>query len=1122
MTNRWVTDRVTDTNSPFHLRRDVLDELQDDIDTAGGGGGGGTAIVPEPFEVRTGLQTGSRQIRIATQRLLNDGTVPESKSWNIVSGNAQSTFINVTLKPSSGSAPTARGDAITVASGTTSVTPTQQVDTHNGDVQIATVCVFPDTAPAPTPSSGTWSLLWDVTWFGGFRTYAYIRQTGGFDPVGTFSSAGATAMLGAVLSIGGVLWPSWPVDQINSVAGSAPPELPSGGLPATSLDNELYVILGSFNAASDVNDPDGTFYPTRPTPGTGGGGGTGGSLTGVFDVTADPYFADPTGVSSARSAINAAIVDAAVDGGIVYLPPGTYKDGFILLPKETTKHVTIQGAGIGATVLQNTPSYNQGFVTVSDDTETTRLITIQDLTVDGGSQYVPARGVVWDTSNPTNLHDIEIKRVRSVNVGNGCRNINMTLAYDWAGPDFQDFCTVERLHIEDVEMNGGDYGVLIQGFVYGGADYAYRATLSTDWGSPGTANCWFDEIYIRRCRHDTLQTFYGRGDSCNFMIGAQAHVGKVRVSDCHGLHSFDDNFEFNTIKDLVVERCIAEEGGFEGFYHTPIGGWLDPTIDKHTYIDCECRWVSSNDQGYFWRGFKSASQGSPTAHQKFIRCKYIDNSPVPSSSSQYPWELDGEFLELIDCSVSWAADHLYTTEGGGDALTGIAAGCWTGKCHVTIRGFTYIFAPKLGMTAPAVSRGLASHVIDVVTGDVDLVVEDIKVVWDPQLITGTSPRIDCQVVGSNTWGVDPAAGAVAYGSVSDLGLFIWDSGTWASGAITVTSGAVAPVSSPTSEYRLMTTNGFTDGWMQHKFTPSTVAGHKGGVIIKRRNATNYVEAWVDGTAQQLKLDKVVNGTRTALATPVALVTNISSSTAYWIRIQAIGNAIRADYYTSVPADTIPAVGNTTISYTVAATSAEIHRVGERAFGNYGWSWIPVTTAARADDYRSRALYVRDFQLRGAELYSRNGDWTTAGALAMFLTTGGDDTNTRFRRILLENLDFTPWNGAGGTDFTNITAAMTASMRQLRVKRRASQVPVAAAVTPGASPYTWTNQLGYDAYLNVQGPASSTVEISRDGTNFTTFAVADVSAMANALVAPGEMVRITWASSTPTLKSIPVM
>jgi hypothetical protein len=36
MADRWVTDKVTDTNSPFHLRRDVLDELEDEIESGGG------------------------------------------------------------------------------------------------------------------------------------------------------------------------------------------------------------------------------------------------------------------------------------------------------------------------------------------------------------------------------------------------------------------------------------------------------------------------------------------------------------------------------------------------------------------------------------------------------------------------------------------------------------------------------------------------------------------------------------------------------------------------------------------------------------------------------------------------------------------------------------------------------------------------------------------------------------------------------------------------------------------------------------------------------------------------------------------------------------------------------
>jgi hypothetical protein len=36
MADRWVTDKVTDTNSPFLLRRDVLDEIEQPATTANG------------------------------------------------------------------------------------------------------------------------------------------------------------------------------------------------------------------------------------------------------------------------------------------------------------------------------------------------------------------------------------------------------------------------------------------------------------------------------------------------------------------------------------------------------------------------------------------------------------------------------------------------------------------------------------------------------------------------------------------------------------------------------------------------------------------------------------------------------------------------------------------------------------------------------------------------------------------------------------------------------------------------------------------------------------------------------------------------------------------------------
>jgi hypothetical protein len=79
----------------------------------------------------------------------------------------------------------------------------------------------------------------------------------------------------------------------------------------------------------------------------------------VFDVTAAPFSADPTGATDATAAIQAAIHAAgAAGGGVVFLPAGTYR---LSVPADRTEAllldkpgVVLRGAGRGRTFLLNT------------------------------------------------------------------------------------------------------------------------------------------------------------------------------------------------------------------------------------------------------------------------------------------------------------------------------------------------------------------------------------------------------------------------------------------------------------------------------------------------------------------------------------------------------------------------------------------------------------------------------------------------------------------------------------------------------------------------------------------------------------------------------------------------
>ena len=91
----------------------------------------------------------------------------------------------------------------------------------------------------------------------------------------------------------------------------------------------------------------------------------------IFDVTKSPYNADKTGTNDATAAIQKAIDDAQTNnGGIVYLPAGTYKVNPGSNPQAlriSKSNIYLKGDGIGKTFILNT-SYsmnNKRIITVS-------------------------------------------------------------------------------------------------------------------------------------------------------------------------------------------------------------------------------------------------------------------------------------------------------------------------------------------------------------------------------------------------------------------------------------------------------------------------------------------------------------------------------------------------------------------------------------------------------------------------------------------------------------------------------------------------------------------------------------------------------------------------------------
>lgn len=195
-------------------------------------------------------------------------------------------------------------------------------------------------------------------------------------------------------------------------------------------------------------------------------------------------------------------------------------------------------------------------------------------------------------------------------------------------------------------------------------------------------------------------------------------------------------------------------------------------------------------------------------------------------------------------------------------------------------------------------------------------------------------------------------------SVDSLSDYTYDSG--AAGNETVTGGELDAGANFTVENRAIhTARGYDYGDLQvtAKFKPgATITNFKAGVVVKRISATNYIEVYVDdnGTNSRLRIDKIVAGVRTNLAT-TNLATRVSNGTAGWVRGRIEGNVVTAEYFLTVPGlQSGPTLTNTT---TLAGGDATTFGAG--AYGKPGRVWIPQDTAAKLDDYTVEPFVYRN-------------------------------------------------------------------------------------------------------------------------------------------------------------------
>jgi hypothetical protein len=184
---------------------------------------------------------------------------------------------------------------------------------------------------------------------------------------------------------------------------------------------------------------------------------------------------------------------------------------------------------------------------------------------------------------------------------------------------------------------------------------------------------------------------------------------------------------------------------------------------------------------------------------------------------------------------------------------------------------------------------------------------------------------------------------------------------------------------------------------------SIVTAYKALIVAKRVDASNYVEAYVDddGTNSRLRIDKVIAGVRTNLAT-VNTPARMNFGASYYLRARVEGNSIYAEHWTAAPTLTgTPAV---TTSATLAGSDATL--LGQGVKSKVGMGGIPQNiNGALLDDFTIEPnVWVSTAPIMAGTLPGIPGDVAAEGVLRV------QDRTSKTRRhfeLGAEARDFDP-------------------------------------------------------------------------------------------------------------------
>jgi len=205
----------------------------------------------------------------------------------------------------------------------------------------------------------------------------------------------------------------------------------------------------------------------------------------------------------------------------------------------------------------------------------------------------------------------------------------------------------------------------------------------------------------------------------------------------------------------------------------------------------------------------------------------------------------------------------------------------------------------------------------------------------------------------------------AAGKYNNLGTD-WTRDAGAAGDLAISGGTLNVAANPTVEQRLIHTGTprvYGDVAVLAKLIPGIVQnGMKLGVIIKRVDANNYLEAYIDdnGVNSRLSVRVVIAGAPTIVYGPANLPARCIAGEPLWLRGGIAGNILFAEHYIPETTPKLPhylgqTPENETPSY-LTLTAAQEAVLGKSITGRAGLVINGQNTSTSCDDFDVRANY----------------------------------------------------------------------------------------------------------------------------------------------------------------------